>query len=409
MTTAGHATRIDTIAAVSGLRMPLQFAAGFFFAFRICIVYLAFQSDPTLGGEFILLLSGCLLLAGILYAFGDTEFSAAVFLRSPTMRWLFAYLALSGASLLWTQAESTLTATVYWTGMIVEVATVLLLAKGRNLVQQTDMMLKGFVVGACLVAAIAWLSPTLPNMRIGHEEFMVPNLIGLYCALGFFLAQHLASTSKSRVWKWSAIFLALALLRTISKTSIIAFLIAEIFYLLREKQISMATKLKIAAGGAIAVAAFWSILDAYFISYQTDAGNAPETLTGRTVIWAVAFSMSLEHPWIGHGLYSFRALMPAFGTFQPWHAHNELLQQFFEFGALGVVITIGVYSALWRSGRRNREQPYGKLACVLAIFCAIHGLADTANFGLSLPLWLFAALALALAQQTSDAPEVAAA
>ena len=146
-----------------------------------------------------------------------------------------------------------------------------------------------------------------------------------------------------------------------------------------------------AAGAAVAVVVFWSILSGYFTMYENDSGNAAETLTGRTAIWAVAFSMSLEHPWIGHGLYSFRALMPAFGAFQPWHAHNELLQQFFEFGLLGVAVTIGAYLALFRAGRRSRERSYGKLAWVLMIFCAIHGLADTANFGLSLPLWLFAA------------------
>ena len=408
MTTVSHAARIDAVASVGGLLMPLQFAAGFFFAFRVCIVYLAFQFNPALGGEFILLLSGLLFVAGILYTLGDSEFSAALLFRSPILRWLAAYLALSGASLLWTQAESTLVATVYWTGMMIEVATVPLLAKGRDLKQQIDAMLQGFVVGACVVASIAWLSPTLPDMRIGHEDYLVPNLVGLYCALAFFLAQHLASVSRTRVWRWCSIGLALALLRTISKTSIIAFLIAETFYLLREKQISTATKIKIAAGAAVAVVVFWSILSGYFTMYENDSGNAAETLTGRTAIWAVAFSMSLEHPWIGHGLYSFRALMPAFGAFQPWHAHNELLQQFFEFGLLGVAVTIGAYLALFRSGRRSRERSDGKLAWVLAIFCAIRGFADTANFGLSLPLWLFAALALALTQQPPEAPEVTA-
>lgn len=401
--TAGQATSGSAISAVNGLRMPLQFAAGFFFAFRISIVFLAFQSDPTLGGECILVLSGCLLAAALLYTFGDEELSAVTLLRSSTFRWVAAYVALAGVSLLWTQAESKLTTAVYWTGMVIEVATVPLLAKGRYMPQQIDAMLKGFVAGACVVAAIAWLSPTLPDMRIGHEEFMVPNLIGLYCALAFFLAQHLAS--ENVIWRWCSIGLALALLRTISKTSIIAFLIAETFYLLREKQISRATKVKIAAGAAVAVAIFWNILNAYLTIYENESGNAAETLTGRTGIWLVAFSMSLEHPWIGHGLYSFRALMPAFGSFQPWHAHNELLQQFFEFGLLGVAITIGAYVALLRCARRDRERSFGKLAWVIVIFCAIHGFADTANFGLSLPLWLFVALALGLTQRTADAGE----
>jgi exopolysaccharide production protein ExoQ len=115
--------------------------------------------------------------------------------------------------------------------------------------------------------------------------------------------------------------------------------------------------------------------------------------------------MSLEQPWIGHGIYSFRALIPAIGTFQPWHAHNELLQEFFEYGLLGVAVTIGLYLSLMIGGRRSPDRSFGRLAEVIVVFSLIHGLADTANFGLSLPLCLFAALAVPLMQP--DALEAA--
>jgi hypothetical protein len=42
---------------------------------------------------------------------------------------------------------------------------------------------------------------------------------------------------------------------------------------------------------------------------------------------------------------------------------------------------------------------------VTVIFCVLRGITDTLNFGLSLPLWLFAALAVTLAQP-GDAQEV---
>src|SRR6202000_1871742 len=100
--------------------------------------------------------------------------------------------------------------------------------------------------------------------------------------------------------------------------------------------------------------------------------------------------MSLEHPWLGHGLYSFRALIPAFGAFEPWHAHNEFLQQFFELGLVGVVITAALYLSLFQLARKNQSNTLAEAAMLLVIFSLVHGLADTVNLGLSLPLWLFA-------------------
>jgi O-antigen ligase len=206
----------------------------------------------------------------------------------------------------------------------------------------------------------------------------------------------------------------MTLLRTISKTSIIALLVAESFYLLREQQMSRRLKMQIAAVGLIVIAAFAALLESYLNIYTTaGGGDQAETLTGRTAIWATAFFMAIQKPWIGHGFYSFRALIPAFGTFEPWHAHNELLQEFFEYGLLGVFVTICLYVALFVAAKRFTAgtsarnyvtiRAYGRLASVVVLFAAIHGLAESVNFGLTVPLWLFAALAIALNQTLSEA------
>src|SRR6185437_14869869 len=132
-----------------------------------------------------------------------------------------------------------------------------------------------------------------------------------------------------------------------------AFLIAESFYLLREQQISRRLKIQIAGIGLIVIAAFMTLLESYLEVYTTTgSGDQAETLTGRTTIWATAFFMAIQKPWIGHGFYSFRTLIPAFGSFEPWHAHNELLQEFFEYGLLGVFVTVGLYAALIFAARR---------------------------------------------------------
>ena len=412
MTPASHLVRVNTEAASErSFRAPLQLLTGFFFAFRLAVTYIAFQANPRAGSIAILACSALLVAASLLYTLGDDQFSIRFFFRIRMVKWLLAYLLMSGASLLWTGAESLMDASALWAGMVMEVAMVLLLVKQPDRTGRTDALFKGFVVGMLVVGAAAWTAPTLPDLRIGDYEFLHPNMIGMYSALGFFLAQHLAL--KDRVWKWACLALGLTILRTISKTSILAFFVAESFYLLRERRMSRRHKIQIGLVGCVIVAAFATLLESYFEIYTTTgSGTQAETLTGRTAIWTMAFLMGIEKPWIGHGFYSFRALVPAFGSFEPWHAHNELPQEFFEYGLLGVAVTAGLYLALissakqlttWASCPNSAAAPYARLVSVVVLFAIVHGLAESVNFGLTIPLWLFAALALALAQPQPEA------
>jgi exopolysaccharide production protein ExoQ len=411
MTIASHLLQTNTnVESRRSFLAPLQMCAGFFFAFRFALIYLGFQADPRAGSIMTLVFSALIMAAAMIYTIGDSHFSIRSLLESRILWWLLAYLAMSGISLLWTGAESVMDAGALWIGMVIEVATVLLLVKPPDTTNRIDALFKGFVMGMLFVGAVAWMAPTLPDLRIGDYEFLHPNMIGMYSALGFFLAQHLAL--KERIWRWACLALGMILLRSISKTSIIAFLVAESFYLLREQQIPRRLKIQIATVVLIVIAAFATLLESYFEIYTTSgSGNQAETLTGRTAIWAAAFFMAIEKPWIGHGFYSFRTLIPAFGSFEPWHAHNELLQEFFEYGLLGIVVTVGLYSvlivgakrfALKISDTKSTASLYGRLISVVVLFATVHGLTESVNFGLTIPLWLFAALAIALQQPASE-------
>src|SRR6185312_6050897 len=180
-----------------------------------------------------------------------------------------------------------------------------------------------------------------------------------------------------------------------------------------EQRISRRLKIQVAAVALVILAAFMTLLESYLEIYtSTGSGTQAETLTGRTAIWAMAFFMAIEKPWIGHGFYSFRALIPAFGSFEPWHAHNELLQEFFEYGLLGIAVTAGLYLALISAAKRSATRTsgvnspaasYSRLVSVVVLFAIVHGLAESVNFGLTIPLWLFAALAIVLAQPKAEA------
>jgi len=393
------------------LQQPLQLAVGFFLAFRVAITYLGFQSNPRAGSVVNLSCMVLLFAAAGLYTLGDGCAALKDQFSSRPLRWLFVYLAMSGMSLLWSGTESVVDAGGLWIGMALEVAIVVLVVRAPQTLESADAVLKGFVLGMFVVSAVAWLSPTLDDLRIGDYEFLHPNMIGLNCALGFFLAQHL--TSRQPAWRWAGLALAATMLRSLSKTSIIAFVIAEAVYLMRARGMSRATKLKAAATACAVLLAFSALFEAYLEIYTTNGtNNQTETLTGRTAIWATAFSTAMEQPWLGHGFYSFRAIAPSIGTLQPWHAHNELLQEFFEYGLVGVLVTTGIYLSLTfaarklRSASRSAGRPdptYAALVLVIVPFSLIHGLTESINFGLTIPLWLVATLALGLMAE----PEVA--
>jgi exopolysaccharide production protein ExoQ len=379
------------------LRAPLQTIVGFFFAFRMCIVYLGFQSDPRTGSVVNIACIGLLFVAALVYTLGDDRFSLHDLFANRILRWLFAYLAVTALSLLWTAATSITDATVQWAGMVMEVGTILLLIKKPNVEFNVDALMRGFVTGMLFVDAVAWLSPVTADLRIGNEDFLHPNAVGLYSALAFFLAQQLSL--KHRAWRWCCLALGITLLRSISKTSIIAFLIAESFYLSREKQIARRAKIKMAAVAALVVVFFGALLRANLEAYVSAGGiNQAESLTGRTAIWALVFPAAMEHPWLGSGFYSFRALIPDLGGYQARHAHNELLQQFFELGLLGVFVSVGLYVSFFLAARRDVQSPYRRLIFTILVFVMVHGLTETVSFGFTVPLWIFASMAIALQQ-----------
>jgi O-antigen ligase len=108
---------------------------------------------------------------------------------------------------------------------------------------------------------------------------------------------------------------------------------------------------------------------------------------------------ALERPWFGNGFDSVWKVIPPFGfdQFETWHAHNELLQQFYAYGAIGIVLLVGLYGSFYYQVRRVAQPEYRTLLLSLIVFIVIRGLGDTERFDLSFPLWSIALLALMLA------------
>lgn len=366
--------------------------AGFVFAFRTCLTILWFQQDPQQGTAVSVALSLTLLAFAALSTIGNTPSIPSSCFRAPPLYWCVAFLTLSLISLAWSEAPL-VAAAGYWASWAADVATIWFLLRGGVAEDRAAAIMKGYVWGACVVAVLAWSLPTGADMRLGDEDFLHPNALGFLFSIATLLAIHL--TRDRSFWRLPAFFLATTLLRTISKSAIIAFLVAFCFYLIWDSTLSRSIKIKIGIVAGVILASLAGIFEAYFSTYAE--GTNPETLTGRTFIWAVAFEYALEKPLFGYGLYAYRFIIPPFNHFQGQEAHNELLQQFFAYGAAGVILTVGLYWMFFRQIRHAPRSHLKNLAASLLVFALVRGLTDTQTFDLSFPLWLMTMLSILLA------------
>jgi exopolysaccharide production protein ExoQ len=347
-----------------------------------------FHADPQTGVLISLSLNFALFALAAFDALGPGRLSFASFASIPSFRWSLVFLGFSGCSLFWSSTASMPSALAFWCAMACDFAIVVMLLRSNPLESTSSALMKGYIWGSCAIAAIAWMIPSQSDLRLGDEELLGPNQIGYACAFAFFLAQFLVRRHE-KGWTLPAAFLAITLLRSLSKTTIIAFVVAQAWMLLRDRSITRKAKIGITIASVIVIALFWTLLEAY-VDYYTHAGNQSETLTGRIGIWAYILNEALQQPWLGHGFHSVWKVIPPFGPFEARHAHNEILQQFYSYGAVGVGIFFALYRSIFREIRGVRDASMRQLFVGMFLFVVVRGFADTEVFDLSLPIWSIA-------------------
>lgn len=371
----------------------VAFAVGFFFSFRLCIVLLSVHLlgvGPSTGTALSIGLD--LLLLGLVCFDSQIEDSGRIgaILRLTPVRWVVLFLAFSGLSLAWSETASFANSFVYWLGLAIDVANVMLLSRRSSGVEAAHWVLRGFIWSTCCLAAIAWMMPVAPDLRLGDEQFFNTNEIGNACALAIFFAQYL---TRCRVgsWKFAKLFLVLTLIRSLSKTTLAAFLVSQGLMLLLDRSMGRKAKLLLAGSALLVLIGFWGLFEAYYNVYTT-TGNQAETLTGRIVIWLYVLGATWDHPWtlwIGHGFDAWWKVVPPFGgeLFEARHAENELLQQFYAYGVTGVVLIGSLYGSLYRRLRRIQRSPARTVFGCFLLFIVVRGVAESDAFDLLLPLW----------------------
>jgi exopolysaccharide production protein ExoQ len=373
----------------------MAFAVGAFFSFRAVIVLICVRvlgTEPQTGGELGVALNFLLLALVCFHSLGAGCRTFRSMLHLSSIRWVLIFLTFSGCSLLWSGTESMSASIVYWCAMAADVAMVVLLLRAEPVTAVASSLMKGFVYTTCAIALVTWIMPAQSDLRLGDEVYFNANQIGFLCAFAFFLAQYLMR-SKDGKWGLAMCFLAVTLLRSLSKTTIAAFALSQGVLLIQDKSMSRRTKILLTIATVLVILLFWGLIEAYYDVY-TNAGNQSETLTGRIGIWAYMFDAAMEQPWIGHGFNSVWKIIPAFGEYDVRHAENELLQQFYAYGAAGIVLFAGLYGSLYRQFRRLPRGPLKIFFLSILLFVLVRGLAEAEPFDLLLPLWAIVLISL---------------
>jgi O-antigen ligase len=272
--------------------------------------------------------------------------------------------------------------------MASDVAIVVLLLRGRPAGEIARSLMRGFIAATCVLACIAWIMPASDDLRLGDPDYFNTNQIGNLCAMAVFMAQFLTARKDGR-WRLEIFFLTVTLLRSLSKATIVAFIVAEGLLMIRDRTMRRKTKTFIALAAVLLVAAYWGLIGSYLDAY-TSAGNQAQTLTGRTAIWAYTLDVSLDRPWFGNGIDAMWKVFPPFGRemFEARHAENELLQQFYAYGLAGIVMLVGLYGSLFRAILRGRDGISKSILAAVMLFIFVRGFAEAEPFDLLLPLWM---------------------
>jgi exopolysaccharide production protein ExoQ len=372
----------------------------FFMQARIIVDYVFFYDNA----QYATLLNGLVSLsfAALVIVLGITGGAPMIAFRwSPAAKLFLAFLLWSGITILWTRAKSPSIAFAYWAEIALEVFVVLILLRADGIQQIGEACLRGFVFGSALIAMTLVCFNPEAEVRggLGDTEHLHPNFVAPFLALGSLFALHLGFEQKCnpgrrRTWWLLATFLFIILLRTLSKTTIVAFLLAAILYA-SNVQLPRFTKIKIACVlGAVLVAFFWSSW-AYFgpVFYNDD--NSTLSLTGRTLLWAECWQKIQERPLVGYGFFSYRDYGP-----QQIHidrlttAHNEWLMLWFQTGLIGIFLAAAIYMTLILGMRRAlmRRPSWlpGKLALAVLAYALVLGTTEASmtDLVISLPLLL---------------------
>lgn len=344
--------------------------------------FLLFQSNPVLGtlvGYIPIFGFGLFLLSSLLIS---KRIKGSKVLQTTTAKSLIALLIWIATTLSWTYSSSLFSAFGYWAATAMRVLVVILLLFLGNKEKVALKSLQGFVWGGLVFAVITLLAnPITSDGRLGNEEFLHPNTIGNIMAITSICSLYLnlefnKLVTKSRTHIFIITILLFTLLKCLSKTAIICFLLSTLVYLAFSK-ISRRKKITLLGliGGLVAISS--AALSKYFIYYLTEqqGGDALSTASGRTSIWRITLNLIQERPILGYGFQSYVDVVDQIIGLRLVHAHNEFLNIWLTLGLVGLFLSIITYLSYFLLLRRASKKGLSQasLGMALLVYSVMRG------------------------------------
>lgn len=372
-----------TIAAAYGLMTPLKISVTFWF----------FQGAPAAGTLAVAALH--LGLAYVVLLAGRLRPCAYALPRAPsTVKWILAFLAWSALTLFWSGADSRANVIGYVGLLAAELYIVWALLKKGEADRVATAFMQGYLVGCAALALMLILTGSYSaEGRLGNTEFLNPNSVGNQMAVGLLMGAALAMRADGRgraklLWVALAGTCAIGLVLAFSKTSMIAATVACLSVLVAGQSSAGKNLALLLSIGTVVVLFGGTIADQFGAYVEVNGGQALETASGRTLMWARTWEMIADEWLLGYGIGAFRDVGPQIFSIGVPHAHNEALHVWFSYGLVGVVISACIYGGFARQVFRAKASwhPGANIALMLIIFALLRGLAEAAYTGLVFPL-----------------------
>lgn len=341
--------------------------------------------------------------------------------RMQSIKWpiaarlILVFMLWSLVTVYWTFAGSRSTAFFYLVSTSLDILVVFILAKLGEIDIIATSSLRGIILGTLVVAVVALAAgETSGGYRMGNAEFLHPTTIAsqmaiaILCSL-YFLGQKRPDTRKRIIWCAIAIILVFTLLRSLGKASIIGCFVASAVYLLRLRLRGRETVVVLVLLAGV-VALSYGLLSEYLgeYLYNTQGGEALESISGRTYIWDQTWEMIGKNPIWGYGFLSFRDYGPQIADVRLVHAHNELLNIWFSLGAVGVILTFLIYLTYYfqvrYSSRLFTLRSQADLGLALLVYSLVRGITEASVTGLVYPLPLMLLMLAWMTRESQGAP-----
>jgi exopolysaccharide production protein ExoQ len=169
-----HSSPTEKQRVITPVATGLSFLVGAFFSFRVFITAVGalLGTSEQAGVEISLALNFLILALVGFQAIGAADPDGVSMLRLASVRWVFLFLGFSCMSLVWSATASLPAAVVYWCAMAADVGMVVLLLRMGPMNEVSTSLMKGYVVGACAIAIIAWLLPAQSDLVWAMKNYL---------------------------------------------------------------------------------------------------------------------------------------------------------------------------------------------------------------------------------------------